>query len=110
MIIIRCDPRASHRAAEALRIATGLAVWKQIEVAIHLDGPATRLFDEDDLELKDTDVISQCRDLIRENGIPITYFEEENFHAAVEHSAAATRINKQQFTANLPQFRNSASF
>ena len=36
LFIINSDPRRSHRAAEAVRIAAGVGVWKKVEVTICL--------------------------------------------------------------------------
>jgi hypothetical protein len=42
LIIVTSDPRASHRPAEALRIAAGVGVWKKTEIALYLRGDAIR--------------------------------------------------------------------
>jgi hypothetical protein len=34
LIVIESDPRLSGRAAEALRIAAGVSVWKRVKVAV----------------------------------------------------------------------------
>jgi sulfur relay (sulfurtransferase) DsrF/TusC family protein len=47
-ILVSSDPRSSTRAAEALRIAAGLAVWKKISLALYLRGPALLMLTETD--------------------------------------------------------------
>jgi hypothetical protein len=40
LFIIDSDPRTSHRPAEAVRIAAGIAVWKEVEVSLYFHGAA----------------------------------------------------------------------
>jgi sulfur relay (sulfurtransferase) DsrF/TusC family protein len=40
LFIITSDPRASPRAAEAIRIAAGVAAWRNVEVGLYLHGAA----------------------------------------------------------------------
>jgi hypothetical protein len=40
LVIIRSDPRSSHRPAEAVRVAAGVGAWERVEVAVYLWGPA----------------------------------------------------------------------
>jgi len=74
------DPRVSHRANEALRIALGI-VAGETPVDIVLAGPAVHLLDEDTDDLVDGDDITKFRASLKKLGVP--------FH--VETSAAPTR-------------------
>ena len=69
LVLISEDPRASHRANEAMRIALGVVAGEN-EVSIVLAGPAVHLLDEDTDELVDGDDIAKVRASLRKLGIP----------------------------------------
>ena len=68
LIIISEDPRASHRANEAMRIALGVVAGEN-EVAVVLSGPAVHLLDADTDDLVDGDDISKFRAALKKLGI-----------------------------------------
>ena len=51
LFVITSDPRNSHRPAEAIRIAAGVAVWKKVDVLVYLHHGAVLALSEypDDL-------------------------------------------------------------
>jgi hypothetical protein len=69
LILITEDPRVSHRANEAMRIALGIVAGEN-EVRIVLAGPATHLLDDDTDDLVDGDDIAKFRASLRKLGIP----------------------------------------
>ena len=69
LIIISEDPRSSHRANEAMRIALGIVAGEN-PVQIVLTGPAVHLLDEDTDELVDGDDIAKFRASLQKLGIP----------------------------------------
>lgn len=69
LVLISEDPRSSHRANEALRIALGIAAGEN-EVTIVLTGPAVHLLDGDTDDLVDGDDIAKYRSTIAKLGIP----------------------------------------
>jgi hypothetical protein len=69
LVIIAVDPRESHRANEAMRIALGV-VSGENEVVIVLAGPAVHLLDADTDDLVDGDDIAKFRDSLRTVGVP----------------------------------------
>ena len=69
LVLISEDPRVSHRANEALRIALGIVAGEST-VTIVLGGPATRLLDEDTDGLVDGDDIAKFRAALRRLQIP----------------------------------------
>ena len=69
LVLISEDPRVSHRANEAMRIALGVVAGEN-EVSIVLAGPAAHLLDEDTDELVDGDDIAKVRTSLRKLGIP----------------------------------------
>ena len=79
LVMISEDPRRSHRANEALRIALGVVAGEN-EVRIVLMGPAVHLLDEDTDDLVDGDDIARYRASFKKLAVP--------FH--VERSAIPT--------------------
>ena len=69
LVVISEDPRASHRANEAMRIALGVVAGEN-EVTVILVGPAVHLLDEDTDDLVDGDDIAKFRAALKKLGIP----------------------------------------
>ena len=69
LVVISEDPRVSHRANEAMRIALGVAASENT-VHIVLAGPGVHLLDDDTDELVDGDDIAKFRASLRTLGIP----------------------------------------
>ena len=69
LVLISEDPRASHRANEAMRIALGI-VAGETPVDIVLAGPAVHLLDEDTDDLVDGDDIAKFRASLKTLGVP----------------------------------------
>ncbi len=70
LVIVSEDPRVSHRASEALRIALGVAA-SDIDVVVVLSGPAAHLLDADTDDLVDGDDIAKVRGSLRTMGVRI---------------------------------------
>lgn len=69
LVVVSEDPRTSHRAHEAIRIALGL-VAGELDVTLVLTGPAVHLLDDDTDELVDGDEIARVRASLRRLGVP----------------------------------------
>jgi len=69
LVLVSEDPRASHRANEAIRIALGVAAGEN-DVVVVLSGPAVHLLDEDTDDLVDGDDILKIRASLKKLGIP----------------------------------------
>lgn len=69
VVLISIDPRASHRAFEAMRIGIGIVAGEN-EVTFVLAGPAVHLLDADTDELVDGDDIAKFRANLQALGIP----------------------------------------
>jgi len=69
LVLISVDPRESHRANEAMRIALGI-VSGENEVTVVLTGPAIHLLDGDTDDLVDGDDIAKFRANLRAVGVP----------------------------------------
>lgn len=69
LVLISEDPRSSHRANEAMRIALGIVAGEN-DVAIVLTGPAVHLLDADTDDLVDGDEIAKYRANLKKLGVP----------------------------------------
>ena len=69
LVVISADPRVSHRAHEAMRIALGMVAGDN-EVALVLAGPASHLLDEDPDDLVDGDDVAKVRASLKKLGVP----------------------------------------
>ncbi len=69
LVLISEDPRVSHRANEAMRIALGVVAGEN-DVHIVLTGPAVHLLDEDTDDLVDGDDVVKYRASLKKLGIP----------------------------------------
>ena len=68
LVVISEDPRASHRAHEAMRIALGVVAGEN-EVSIVLTGAGAHLLDEDTDDLVDGDDVAKVRGALRKLGV-----------------------------------------
>jgi hypothetical protein len=69
LVVIAADPRASHRAFEAMRIGVGVVAGEN-QVTFVLRGPAVHLLDADTDDLVDGDEIAKFRDTLKRLGVP----------------------------------------
>ena len=69
LVVISEDPRVSHRANEAMRIALGIVAGDN-EVRVVLTGHAVHLLDEDTDDLVDGDDIAKFRASLKKLGVP----------------------------------------
>ncbi|HEU4369981.1 MAG TPA: hypothetical protein VFV05_17290 [Methylomirabilota bacterium] len=69
LVVIAADPRASHRAFEAMRIGVGVVAGEN-DVTFVLRGPAVHLLDADTDDLVDGDDIAKFRDNLKRLGVP----------------------------------------
>ena len=69
--VIDSDPRLTGRAAEAVRIAAGVAVWKNVQVTVYLRDAAVLILGENTDELVDSDNFTRYLPLLSESGRPL---------------------------------------
>jgi hypothetical protein len=69
VVLISADPRASHRAFEAMRIGVGIVAGENAVILV-LTGPAVHLLDVDTDELVDGDDVAKFRASLRTLGVP----------------------------------------
>jgi hypothetical protein len=70
LVVISQDPRLSHRAHEAMRIALGVVAGDN-PVTIVLTGAAPHLLDEDTDDLVDGDDVAKVRASLKKLGVPL---------------------------------------
>jgi hypothetical protein len=68
LFVIDSDPRRSGRPAEAVRIAAGIAAWKQAEVSLYFRGEAGRALTDEAESLRDGDTFARYLPVLREAG------------------------------------------
>jgi predicted peroxiredoxin len=76
LVVISEDPRVSHRANEAMRIALGVVAGEN-EVTIVLTGRGVHLLDGDTDDLVDGDDIAKFRASLKRLGIPFHVLESD---------------------------------
>jgi len=86
LVLIGTDPRRSHRANEALRIALGI-VSGENDVIVILSGPGAHLLDDDTDELEDGDDIAKFRANLSALGVPF-HVEEDSLPPEPDWNAA----------------------
>jgi hypothetical protein len=91
LFVIDTDPRSSGRAAEAVRIAAGLAVWKRIDITVYLRDAAILILGEETDELVDQDNFTRFLPVLAESGRPIYVQESARWLANLGQSALAFR-------------------
>jgi hypothetical protein len=69
LVVIRQDPRRSHRPVEALRIALGLAAGDH-DVTVALQNDAARLLTDDTDDIVDADILEKYLPSFKQLGIP----------------------------------------
>ncbi len=71
LFIVSSDPRTSHRAAEAIRIAAGVGTWKKVDVTLYLRGAAVLALSEYPDELVDEDNFVRYLPIVGDFGRPV---------------------------------------
>ena len=92
LFIIDSDPVASGRAAEAVRIAAGIAVWNQVAVSLYFRGAAAQALGEDAEELAEGDQIVRSLSALREAGARILSDADTSDDALAALAAEQTTV------------------
>ena len=71
LFIIASDPRVSPRAAEAIRIAAGIAPWQKADITVYLRDAAVLALGESLDELLDEENFTRYLPMVGEAGRPI---------------------------------------
>lgn len=92
LFVITSDPRTSHRPAEAIRIAAGVAAWKKVQVDVCLMGAAARVLEESVDELVDADHLTRYLPLLRESGGEVFVQNEKDYGPLLEKIFSADSV------------------
>jgi len=71
IVFISSDPRASHRPAEAIRLAARVAAWKKVAVTVVLAGPAVAALNPDTDDFVDEESYAKYLPLLVQEGEPV---------------------------------------
>src|SRR2546430_7694852 len=94
LVLIGLDPRASHRANEAMRIGLGV-VSGENEVTFVLRGPGVHLLDADTDELVDGDDIAKFRGNLKALGIDRKSTRLNSSHSQISYAVFCLKKKKQ---------------
>jgi hypothetical protein len=68
LLAITCDPRSSHRPAEAIRLAAGVAAWRKVDVTLYFGGPAVLAVNSDPDDFVDEESYTRYLPMCIESG------------------------------------------
>lgn len=71
LVAVTSDPRSSHRAAEAIRLAAGVAAWRKVDVTLYFAGPAVLAISSDPEDFVDEESYTRYLPMCIESGCPI---------------------------------------
>ena len=68
---VTSDPRSSHRPAEAIRLAAGVAAWRKVDVTLYFAGPAVQAVSADADDFVDEESYTSYLPMFVELGRPV---------------------------------------
>lgn len=71
LVLVTSDPRSSHRPAEAIRLAAGVATWRKVEVTLYFAGPAVLAVSSDADDFVNEESYTHYLPMFSELGRPI---------------------------------------
>jgi sulfur relay (sulfurtransferase) DsrF/TusC family protein len=86
LFVIVSDPRKSHRPAEAIRIAAGVAAWKKVDVSVYLYGDAARILDDTTGDFVDEEHFTRYLPMLEQRNIYAHKDDQEFARLTKEHS------------------------
>jgi len=92
LFIIDSDPRSSRRPAEAVRIAAGIAAWRQVDVSLYFRGHAALALTEEAESLMDGDNFTRYLPVLREAGARVLSGERMSDAALAALAAGQTSV------------------
>ena len=96
-VVVTTDPRSSHRPAEAIRLAAGVAAWRKVPVSLYLSGPAVVAVNPDVDDFVDEESYTRYLPMLAEFGSQI--FVESESHLSGEPGQTPHRkISRSEFT------------
>jgi len=71
LVVVTSDPKSSHRPAEAIRLAAGVAAWRKVDISIYFAGPAVVAVSPDPDDFVDEESYTRYLPMLQEFGCPI---------------------------------------
>ena len=68
LVAVTSDPRTSHRPAEGIRIAAGVAAWRKVDVRLYLGGAAVLALSSDVDDLVNEESFREYLPMLNESG------------------------------------------
>jgi hypothetical protein len=96
MIVVASDPRSSHRPAEAIRLAAGIAAWRKVDVTLFFTGPGVAAVSSDPDDFVDPESYTSHLPMLLEHGRPLLVDSESQPPA---NRVDCTAILRPQFYA-----------
>ena len=96
LVVVASDPRTSHRPAEAIRLAAGLAAWRNVAVTLFFTGPATAAVSTDCEDFVDEESYTRYLPLFVESSGRV-YVESSG--AKLDAELAHEKVSREQFAA-----------
>jgi len=96
VVLVASNPRARHRPAAAIRLAAGLAAWRNVAVTLFFTGPATAALSADCEDFVDEESYTRYLPLFVESGGRV-YVESAapGTHSELAHE----KLSREQFAA-----------
>jgi hypothetical protein len=101
LVIVTSDPRLSPRPAEAVRIAAGVAVWREVQVTIWLHGSSVLGLDDLRDDLWDASLFGAHFVLLRDSGGRVLVSEGNPFLKGVEQPWVPYEVTRLEELAGL---------
>jgi len=98
IIVVSSDPRSSHRPAEAIRLAAGLAAWRKIDVTLFLTGPAVIAVNSDSDDFVDEESYRRYLPMFLECSRPLLV-DAESAVPPMEQMATHRKVSHVEFAA-----------
>ena len=100
VIQVTQDPRASHRPAEALRLAAGLAAWQEVRVVLYCVGGGVWLLRSPWHTMREGDVLRQALTAFLEAGGVVAGTHEAEWGADQFEAGLGAMVGAEPFTEN----------
>jgi hypothetical protein len=98
LIVVSSDPRTSHRPAEAIRLAAGLAAWRRVDVTLFLTGPAVLAVNPDVDDFVDEESYRRYLPMFLESSRPVLV-EAESTMGSAEPAVNCRVVSRREFAA-----------
>jgi hypothetical protein len=98
LIVVSSDPRTSHRPAEAIRLAAGLAAWRKVDVTLFFTGPAVLAVNPDVDDFVDEESYRRYLPMFLESSRPVLV-EAGSAMPSVDDAVIYRTVSQREFAA-----------